>query len=143
MNISTNILLRARASDFSLLGDWSVGTPFTVQTSITPDSDNDGMPDWWELQYFGNLSHNGLLDSDGDGFSDLAEYSADTNPKNALSYLHFTSVSRVPGGVKLDWSGGINATQFLQRLDRLNTNFWLNISTSLPPTPINGSFTDR
>ena len=22
------------------------------------DSDHDGLPDWWEIQHFGNLSHN-------------------------------------------------------------------------------------
>ena len=47
---------------------------------INLDSDNDGMPDWWEIQHFGNLSRNGTGDYDGDGLSDLYEYYADTDP---------------------------------------------------------------
>lgn len=141
-NIVTNILLRARASDMSLLGDWSTGTPFTVQTTALPDTDFDGIPDAWEMQFFGKLSHNSLTDSDGDGFNDQAEYIADTNPTNNLSYLHLSGVIRLPNGVKIDWLGGIQATQNLQRLDNLGTNLWVNISTNLPPTPISGSYTD-
>jgi hypothetical protein len=38
------------------------------------DSDFDGMPDVWEVRVFGDLSNNGMQDSDGDGYSDLEEY---------------------------------------------------------------------
>jgi hypothetical protein len=38
------------------------------------DTDLDGMPDVWEVQFFGDLSKNGRQDSDGDGYSDLEEY---------------------------------------------------------------------
>jgi hypothetical protein len=44
------------------------------------DSDGDGMADWWELQYFGNLSHDGSADADDDLLTDLGEYRAGTNP---------------------------------------------------------------
>ena len=44
------------------------------------DSDGDGMPDWWEQKYFGDLSHNGTADTDGDGLSDLDEFRYGTNP---------------------------------------------------------------
>jgi hypothetical protein len=44
------------------------------------DSDADGMADWWELQYFGDLSHDGTGDADGDLLKDLSEYHAGTNP---------------------------------------------------------------
>jgi hypothetical protein len=46
------------------------------------DSDGDGMPDWWELQYFGNLDRDGTGDWDGDGLSDLEECEHDTDPTN-------------------------------------------------------------
>ena len=59
------------------------------------------------------------------------------------SYLRITGVSLLPGGVKLDWHGGVDATQYLQRNDFLgSTNQWLNIHTAAPPTPISGSYTD-
>ena len=36
------------------------------------DSDQDGIPDWYELHYLGNLNLSESSDPDGDGFS-LAE----------------------------------------------------------------------
>ncbi len=38
------------------------------------DSDNDGMPDDWEVRYFGSMDRDGTGDFDGDGISDLNEY---------------------------------------------------------------------
>lgn len=49
-----------------------------------PDSDGDGLPDSWELQYFGSSSGadpNG--DPDGDARNNLQEYLAGTNPLRA------------------------------------------------------------
>jgi hypothetical protein len=140
--VNTNILLRARARDITLLGDWSAGTPFTVQTTANPDADGDGLPDWWESQYFGSTSANPNDDPDGDGFKNWQEYIADTNPTNNLSYLHISGVTFLPGGVKIDWLGGIQATQFLQRSGNLSLTNWQDILTNLPPTPVSGSYTD-
>ena len=46
------------------------------------DSDSDGMLDTWEIDYFGDLSHDGTSDGDNDGLSDLEEYQNNTNPIN-------------------------------------------------------------
>ena len=63
------------------------------------DTDLDGLPDAWELANFGTLSFNAgdppgtprrdppgdrVGDADGDGYSNIAEFNAHTNP-NALS----------------------------------------------------------
>ena len=51
----------------------------------TPDTDGDGIPDWWEELY--GLSHtNGgdaLVDADGDGWSNLKEFQLSTDPLTA------------------------------------------------------------
>jgi hypothetical protein len=47
------------------------------------DSDNDGMPDDWEMQYFGTLDRDGTGDFDGDGISDLDEYLNNTDPASS------------------------------------------------------------
>lgn len=145
-NVVTNILLRARAQDASLMGDWSAGTLFTVNTTLPPpvDGDGDGMPDSWEIEFFGNTFRNGVADWDDDGANDLAEYLADTNPTNSVSFLRITTMSMVPAGLMVGWSGGNAATQYLQRnliIGDTNSS-WLNVWTSLPPTPISGSYTD-
>ena len=53
-------------------------TILTVAEGV--DTDGDGMPDEFELEYFKTLARDGLGDLDGDGFSDLREALAGTNP---------------------------------------------------------------
>ena len=45
-----------------------------------PDNDNDGLPDGDEFTYFGDLDQDETTDFDGDGFSDLIEFTAGSNP---------------------------------------------------------------
>jgi alpha-tubulin suppressor-like RCC1 family protein len=44
------------------------------------DRDGDDLPDFWEVNFFGNLSRDGTLDLDGDSASDAAEYASGTDP---------------------------------------------------------------
>jgi hypothetical protein len=44
------------------------------------DTDEDRMPDAWEMRHFGSLVRDGGDDFDGDGVSDLHEYARGTNP---------------------------------------------------------------
>lgn len=60
------------------------GTDPTVANSIE-DTDNDGLPDAWELANFGNLNQTAAGDPDRDGFNNLAEYLADSDPNNPNS----------------------------------------------------------
>jgi hypothetical protein len=47
------------------------------------DEDNDLLPDWWEIQYFGAIEPNGRYgDPDNDGAHNLEEFLADTSPNN-------------------------------------------------------------
>lgn len=97
----------------------------------------------WKQTYLGDAGASDTADPDGDGFNNLAEYTADTNPTNALSKLQLTSVIRVPGGLALQWQGGILATQVLQRAFSLApAPAWQDLFTNLPPTPTSFSFTN-
>jgi hypothetical protein len=55
------------------------------------DLDGDGLPDDWEMFYFGSLAYNGASDPDGDGASNVAEYRAGTDPSRATSVLRLLS----------------------------------------------------
>jgi len=45
------------------------------------DSDNDGFPDAWEMEHFGNLDQDADTDFDGDGIPDGDEYKYGFDPK--------------------------------------------------------------
>ena len=53
------------------------------------DTDEDGLPDWWELDYFGNLNYNNGDDIDNDEYNNLEEFLTETNPIEASSYPNF------------------------------------------------------
>jgi hypothetical protein len=57
--------------------------------TIAEDSDEDGLPDWWEEEYFGESKINEVgpsADPDEDGFTNLEEYEADTDPTRKSSH---------------------------------------------------------
>jgi hypothetical protein len=76
---------------------WGVALPrisFTMGTEdreavaylFTGDSDGDGVPDAYEQYYYSTLANDEASDTDGDGISLLAEYSAGSNPFHANTY---------------------------------------------------------
>ena len=48
-----------------------------------PDSDNDGLPDDWEIENFGDLDETDSGDFDVDGLTNLQEFNTGANPKLA------------------------------------------------------------
>ncbi len=54
------------------------------------DSDNDGLPDLYELSVFGNLNPNGTGDEDNDGVKNKDEYIAGTNPNDRNGFFHLS-----------------------------------------------------
>lgn len=49
---------------------------------VSPDSDNDGLPDDWEKEHFGDLDQAADGDYDEDDLSNLGEYQHGTDPTN-------------------------------------------------------------
>jgi len=52
----------------------------------TEDTDNDGMPDWWEEKYDLDPKNaiDAYIDSDGDSYDNLKEYTIGTNPQKDI-----------------------------------------------------------
>ncbi|HEX3800372.1 MAG TPA: LamG-like jellyroll fold domain-containing protein [Verrucomicrobiae bacterium] len=46
------------------------------------DTDQGGLPDWWQLKYFGRLGVDPYADPDGDGWNNLQEYVNGSNPNS-------------------------------------------------------------
>jgi len=97
----------------------------------------------WSLQYFGNVTASTSADSDNDGFDNLSEFTADTNPTNAASLLRLTQVDPQGAEAVISWQGGILATQVLQNAVSLETpNSWTDLFTNLPPTTEFSAYTN-
>ena len=66
------------------------------------DSDDDGLPNVWEAQFFGSETNAvAFLDSDGDGLDNLSEFIADTNPTSEVSFLSLQIEPVGSGGFEL------------------------------------------
>jgi len=61
-------------------------TPLSIRynssSAAYTDADGNGLPDWWEQQYFGHLGIDPNADADDDGVSNLQEYLNSTDPLN-------------------------------------------------------------
>ena len=71
---------------------WINLATLTTQSIAAPDTDGDQMADAWEREHFGNLTTAALgTDADGDGASDVAEYTAMTAPNNSSDFFKIVS----------------------------------------------------
>jgi len=104
-------------------------------TLTTPlDTDGDGLPDSWELQYFGDLSKTGSDDPDNDGMSNLQEFVAGTDPTNAMSALRITSIALNGIDVLVSFTTSSNKFYELQDNDDVATLDWYAVLTDIPGT---------
>ena len=95
---------------------------FLVRTILADDRNNDGLPDSWQLQYFGSLTAPGSGpndDPDNDGLSNLQEYQAGSNPlvNDSLRFL--------------SWQQSSNGNFLMTFLAIPGQNYVLSASTNL------------
>lgn len=72
------------------------------RNTVTDDNDNDGLPDAWELAYFGNLNQTATGDFDGDGVMNIDEYLEGTNPADNTSFRPRLVTSAANGTILRD-----------------------------------------
>jgi|GEM_PF-1652412 len=94
-------------------GNW-MSTPASDSIELKLDSDNDGMPDSWEVTYGldPNEPSDATLDSDGDGISNLEEYHEGSNPSDGSDHIPVANAGpdqqTVPTRVYLDGSESLD-----------------------------------
>lgn len=124
-------LAQSATNDFDLdtfdnFAEYTAGSNPTNILSTPLDRDADGLPDAWELLYFGLLTQTAAGDFDNDGFSNLAERNAGTNPADAAftpddtdgdglpdawEQTHFSSLTQIAQG-DFDGDGYSNLQEF-------------------------------
>ena len=95
-------------------------------------------PEWWTIHYFGTAV-SPLLDSDGDGIPNWAEYLAGTKPNDPASRLNFRLDAINPSVVQATFSPHL--PDRLYQLER-STNFglgWQILSNAVPSAFGNGA----
>jgi len=107
---------------------------------ISGDTDNDALPDYWEMSYFTSLVYQADADPDGDEFNNGDEYAADTDPSNSDSYLAILQFyAMADDGFVLEWKGGRQAGQFVEyAMDGHEP--WQVLLTNMPPTAVSNRF---
>jgi uncharacterized repeat protein (TIGR01451 family) len=125
-SLEDGTVLRNLASVVYDVGYGSSDLDLGIGTVI--DSDEDGLPDSWELLNFGNLNSSTAGDSDNDGLSNLDEYWLGTSPVDSD-----TDNDDMPDGFEVD--NGLNplsAADASQDADGDGLNnlneYWLNTS---------------
>ena len=105
----------------------------TVGSPRTASSWNDGIPDWWRLNWFGTISNilsAASLDPDGDGASNWQEYVAGTNPQNPASVLQLTGSLPLPNPT-VQWPSVLGKTYTVLSSPSLFNSPWTAIATNL------------
>lgn len=96
------------------------GFAFAMDVGMPLDTDGDGIPDWWMIQYFGHptgqASDLSLAqdDADGTGMSNLQKYLAGLNPTNPASLFRITSINPQAASTLISWQAGGGRTNVVQ-----------------------------
>jgi hypothetical protein len=120
---------------------WGDPTPGEGELEVS-DGDGDGMTDDWELLHFGGTDeeNGGAYDDwDGDGFLNLYEEGAGTNPTNDASLLAIVSLQTEPEHV-ISWWSVSGKTYAVWHSTNLLVGFE-SLATSIPASPPMNAFT--
>ena len=106
------------------------------QNAVT-DSDNDQLPDEWELATVGDLNQlSALGDRDGDGMTDLQEYLGGFDA--AGNHSCFMATGEMPAdadGVLVVWPSETNRLYRIERSTNLLGNGFVALQDGIPGTP--------
>ena len=114
------------------------GLVFTVtQAGAPPDLNNDGLPDAWQIQYFGSTGSVDAAygaDPDKDGANNDMEYLSSTVPTNDASVLRITAISSTGTVFVAAFPTVSNHYYYMRRTDNLVTGAWEAFTNAQPGT---------
>ena len=110
-------------------GSGQQSVPYLVNLYANYSSDGSGLPDWWEIQYFGHLGLDPNSDPVGDGWTLLQDYEQGLNPTNFITPPAITGLTATQNtnstSVTLTWDAETPtpASYVIYRTD-YNYNTW-------------------
>jgi hypothetical protein len=115
--------------EVAITGNTTVVFGFDQGTDLTQpaDSDNDGMADSWENEFFGNLNRDGTGDADSDGLTDLQEFVLLSNPNDASSGRPAVGVGSIGGGFRLSFTTALGRNYQVQVRNDVSSGAWTNL----------------
>ncbi len=129
----SSLLRQAAFSYGNEPANWFVGAPTAgkVNAANPGDTDGDGLPDSWEIQYFGSINDPRAVagaDPDNDGFTNLQEFYAGTSPTDPNSYLKLESVNISSGSATLHFNAVAGKTYSILYRTELANGTWLTLT---------------
>ncbi len=116
LTVGTNTLL-ALAADNAAPANVATSTVHIIYAAGSFDGNGDGLPDAWQLQYFGCVTCPAAApgnDADGDGFSNLQKYLTGTDPTNPAAAFRITNIVNNGTDMLITWTMGSGRTNALQ-----------------------------
>jgi hypothetical protein len=112
----------------------SIG-PYTIAGSVPlPDRDTDGIPDDWELQYFGGATNANPTATASNGVNTVLQcYVAGLNPTSAASFFKVTGLEKngAGNGFVVRWSAVSGRVYSVYSSSNLLLNNFQNLATNL------------
>jgi glucose/arabinose dehydrogenase/sugar lactone lactonase YvrE len=107
---------------------------------ISPDSAGIGIPDWWQIRYFGYMGIDPNADPDDDGMSNIAEFWAGTDPTDPASVFKVVDVTLNGAGTRISWNSVLGKSYIVQYSSNLIS--WNTLGSPIPGNGSVVSFTD-
>jgi hypothetical protein len=128
---SSSSIWEASKDEHATFDEFIVSNQRIDYPGIPPDVDGDGIPNDWEIAYFGSdTGARAADDSDHNGSSNLEEYIAGTNPLDASDRFRMTMAADESGMLRLETAGKTGRRYKLQRSTDLSS--WTDVSETAP-----------